>query len=144
MSYTSEELDKMYAELPEDVKDAMSSVDTVQVMKDIKDKYNLHLDKAGDLSAEIAMLMMGAIPPQRFITNLQSSLEVDKATAKEIATIVNDRIFQKILNSLKEIQDMAEKKDISVPQKPEQENIIKEETLEIPKKVVIDPYKEAI
>jgi hypothetical protein len=150
MSYTRDELNKMFEELPDDVTEAMTSVETIDVLRAIKEKYKLHIDKAGDLSAAIAMVMLGAVPPQSFIANIQKALEVDKETAKTIATEINDKIFKQVRDSLMQIHQMDEEKKYQEEKKvevilgtgipapaPVSEN---EET----KKPVVDPYKEAV
>ncbi|MCX6739545.1 MAG: hypothetical protein NT098_05895 [Candidatus Parcubacteria bacterium] len=133
MPYTREQLDTMFYELPDDVKEAMTSVDTVQVLNEIKEKYKLHIDQIGQLSAEIALVMIGASSPQRFISKMESSMNISEETAKNIASEVNEKIFQVVRTTLKNIQEeenLEEKKENKeqVPQKPK----------------VTDPYRESI
>jgi hypothetical protein len=148
MPYTKSQLDKMFAGLPDDVKEAMTSVDTVDVLKEIQEKYHFHLDQVADLSAEVGMLMLGAIPPQSFISTVQKSLGVPKETAKEIAATINEKIFKKVRRSLMEIHQMTH--EVS----GESISIRKTDTLSDPdknsnetkgeKKTANDPYKETI
>ncbi|MCX6735686.1 MAG: hypothetical protein NTZ13_01225 [Candidatus Parcubacteria bacterium] len=133
MPYTKEQLDTMFYELPDDVKEAMTSVDTVQVLNEIKEKHKLHIDQIGQLSAEIALVMIGASSPQRFISKMESSMNISEETAKNIASEVNEKVFQVVRNTLKNIQEeenLEEKKENKeqVPQKPK----------------VMDPYRESI
>ena len=134
MPYTKEQLDKMFYELPDDVKEAMTSVDTVQVLNEIKEKYKLHIDQIGQLSAEIALVMIGASSPQRFISKIESSMNISDETAKSIASEVNKKIFQVVRSILKNIQEgensEALKKESGevIPQKPK----------------TTDPYREPI
>jgi hypothetical protein len=166
MPYTKSQLDKMFAELPDDVKEAMTSVDTVDILKEIQEKYHFHLDQIGDLSAEVGMLMLGATHPQRFISNVEKALGVSKETATEIATTVNEKIFKKVRHSLMELHQMAPT-DTKKPATAEGYGTAKEETVtfeqktpeakppasalsssgvvkEEIKKPVVDPYKETI
>jgi restriction endonuclease len=108
MPYTQEQIDAMFAELPSDVKDAMSSVDTVHVMADIQKKYNLHIDQAGELSTDAALLMVGAIKPQEFIGQIESQAHIPRETAKQIAAEVNEKIFRPVRESLMQIHKMKE------------------------------------
>ena len=146
MPYTKSQIDKMYAELPDDVKEAMTSVETVDILKEIQEKYHFHIDQVGNLSAEIGMLMLGATPPQRFISSVQKTLEVSPEIAKEIATTVNERIFKKIRHSLMELHEMSVE-SAPVAEKPQE---IKSAVMEIKtetdktKKPAIDPYKEVV
>ena len=134
MSYTREQLDTMFYELPDDVKEAMTSVDTVQVLNKIKEKYKLHIDQIGQLSAEIALVMIGASSPQRFISKMESSMNISEETAKSIASEVNEKIFQVVRNTLKNIQE----EEISEETKKESGEVVPQ------KPKVTDPYRESI
>lgn len=106
MPYTDEEFDKVFATLPEDVKEAMSSVNTVNIMMEMKTKYDLHIDQLGELSAEVGMLMLGAIHPQEFIGKVEAGLRIPRETAKLIAAEVNEKIFRPVRDSLIQIHKM--------------------------------------
>lgn len=108
MPYTQEQIDTMFAELPGDVKDAMSAVDTVHVLADIQKKYSLHIDQAGELSTDAALLMVGAIKPQEFIGQIETNLRIPHETAKLIAAEVNEKIFRPVRDSLMQIHKMKE------------------------------------
>ncbi|MFA5830283.1 MAG: hypothetical protein WC878_00460 [Candidatus Paceibacterota bacterium] len=142
MPYTKEQLDKMFSDLPDDVREAMTSVDTMEVLNEIKEKYKLHIDQVGQLSAEIALLMVGVISSSRFVPNLENLMMIPKETAKTIASEVNEKIFQRVRNTLKSMkhdesndtweekpeESKKENSDSDVPQKPH----------------VADPYREPI
>lgn len=108
MAYTDEEFDKVFARLPEDVKEAMTAVNTVTIMMGLKTKYNLHIDQLGELSADVGMLMLGAIRPQEFIGKVEAGLRIPHETAKQIATEVNEKIFRPVRESLMQIHKMKE------------------------------------
>lgn len=106
MPYTQEQIDTLFTELPSDVKDAMSAVDTVHVLADIQKKYSLHIDQAGELSTDAALLMVGAIKPQEFIRQIETNLHVPHETAKLIAAEINEKIFRPVRESLMQIHKM--------------------------------------
>jgi hypothetical protein len=108
MPYTDEEFNTIFNELPEDVKEAMTAVDTVNIMMELKTKYNLHIDQLSELSAEVGMLMLGITHPQDFIGKVEASLRVPHETAKLIATEVNEKIFRPVRESLVQIHNMEE------------------------------------
>lgn len=109
MPYTQAQIDAMFAGLPEDVKDAMSSVDTVRVMAEIQKKYNLHIDQAGELSTDGALLMVGALRPQEFIRQIETNARLSHETAVKIAAEINEKIFRPVRESLMHIHKMKEK-----------------------------------
>jgi hypothetical protein len=108
MAYTDEEFDKVFDTLPEDVKEAMTAVNTINIMMGLKTKYNLHIDQLGELSAEVGTLMLGATHPQEFIGKVETGLRIPRETAKLIATEVNEKIFRPVRESLMQIHKMRE------------------------------------
>lgn len=106
-----EEFDKIYDALPEDVKEAMTAVNTVNILTAMKSKYNLHIDQLGELSGEVGLLMVGAVRPQEFIGKIEASLHIPRETAKLIATEVNEKIFRPVRESLMQIHKMNDAKE---------------------------------
>jgi ribosomal protein L12E/L44/L45/RPP1/RPP2 len=96
----------MMQSLPEDVKEAINSVDSLDVILGIEKKYKLHFDQTGQLSDEILMLTIGITPPQQFISNIQKRMGVSKEVAQEIGAEVNEKIFKPIRDSLKQIHNI--------------------------------------
>jgi hypothetical protein len=142
MPYSKEQLDKMFSELPNDVREAMTSVDTMEVLNDIKEKYKLHIDQVGQLSAEVALLMIGVISSQRFIPNIESLMMIPKETATAIAAEVNEKIFQRVRNTLKSMKhDETNDTWEENPEEPKKEDSEPDEPKKAP---IIDPYREPI
>ncbi len=106
--YTEEEIIEKYKELPSDVRGAIFAVDSIASIEEIGKKYKLSVDKIGNLSNEIRMLMLGITEPPEFIPNISRRLGVDKNIAREITKEVNEKIFSKIRESLKKIHNIKE------------------------------------
>jgi len=134
MPYSKEQIDALFSELPADVKEAITSVDTMDIINELKEKYKLHIDQIGQLSAQITLVMAGAASPDRFISDIESSMRISKETAQAITGEVNEKIFRTIRNTLKDIQlkerpeELKKESKNAVPQKP----------------IVTDPYREPI
>ncbi len=92
-----------FGKLPSDIQEAMFSVDSAKIMKDIADKNDLHIDQAGALVDETGKLMMGETTPSNFVGSVEKHVRVDANTARSIAEEVNKRIFKPIRESLKEM-----------------------------------------
>jgi len=112
-----------YRELPEDVREAIFSVDSADIIQSISKKNNLTVDKMSELADEIGLLMLGVTEPKDFISNISRRLGVDKKTAHDITAEVNEKIFSKIRESLKKIHNIkdeedSEEKEVGMP-KPE-------------------------
>jgi hypothetical protein len=99
-----EQLKEIYMKLPNDLKDAIFSVDSAEIIQAIGKKYNLAIDKTGELADETGLVMLGITHPDNFISNLAERLGIDKDTAGKIAGEVNNQIFAKVRESLKKIQ----------------------------------------
>ena len=104
-----DELQKIIAEqmekLPEDVKQAIISVDYKTKLQEITKKQKLLIDKAAKLELETTLVMIGLEPMTDYIDNLQREMELPPVRAKEVAMDVNELIFKPIRVSL---QNMSE------------------------------------
>lgn len=113
--------------LPKDLKDAIFSVDSAGIIQETGKKYNLMVDKIGELADETGLVMLGLTHPKDFISNLVRRLEIDAATARKIADEINTRVFKKVRDSLKKLHGINDEK----PQKkeephPSRDEIVKE------------------
>lgn len=104
---TQDEFRKIYLTLPQDVKDALFSVDVANALQDIAKKYELHIDKVGVLSSAVAEIMLAIAPPHGFGKRLQDGLGVDAAKAVEITKDINERVFKPIRESLMKVHKKA-------------------------------------
>ncbi|MBU2219469.1 hypothetical protein KKG15_03195 [Patescibacteria group bacterium] len=108
MEYTDEQILEMYKKLPEDLRNAIFSVEMTGAVKGIGEKYQLPIDKIGALGNETGMVMLGVTHSRDFIVNLGNRLNVDKETARKIADEINTQIFSKVRESLKKIHEGEE------------------------------------
>ena len=107
-NFTEEQIAQMYDNLPEDLKEAVFSVDMSEVVEKIGRGHQLSIDKIGDLANETGMVMLGVTHPNEFIGNLADRLEVDKEKARAIGGEINEQIFKKVRESLRKIHNMRE------------------------------------
>ena len=84
-NYTEEQIGQMYDNLPEDLKEAIFSVDMSEIVEKIGREKQLNIEQIGDLANETGMVMLGVTHPNEFIANLADRLEVDKEKARVIA-----------------------------------------------------------
>jgi hypothetical protein len=89
--------------LPEGLKEALASPETAQVIEGIGKKFLLHLDVVDTLFDEIGLVMLGITLPREFVGNLRKRLGVSESVVTAIALEVNEKIFQPIRDSLKEL-----------------------------------------
>jgi hypothetical protein len=119
-NYTQQQLLERYRKLPGDLKEAIFSVETAEIIQKISKKYGLHIDKMGELASETGLVMLGITHPRDFISNISSRLEISREKATEIAKDINNEIFSKVRENLKNIHGIKEEKkpETSLPSKP--------------------------
>src|SRR3989344_3731045 len=105
---TEGQIETMYKNLPNDLKTVFFSANKDETIESIGRKYNLAIDKIGDLANEAGMVMLGVTHPNDFIGNLADRLEIDKEKARAIAQEINEQIFKKVRDSLRKIHNMRE------------------------------------
>ncbi len=102
-TYTKEQIMTAYRNLPEDIKEAMFSVETVEILREIGEKHKLMIDKIGELANETGLVMLGLTHPSQYISHLAERLQIDHNQAKEIAEEINTLVFFPIKENLKKI-----------------------------------------
>lgn len=115
--FSSEEIQKKFALLSDDIKKAITSVDTSKSLQSIGEKYKLHIDQIGMLGEETGFVMLGLTHPTKFTSDLKNKLGLDDEIIKKIAEDVNVQIFRPIRESLKKVHSIGEGgEDTSNPQ----------------------------
>ncbi len=109
MAYAKEQLLEMYRKLPKDIQDAIFSVDTAEIIREIGENNNLMIDKIGNLADETGLVMLGLTSPSQYIPHIVERLEISRETAKKIAEEVNSKIFFPIRENLKKIHGVEER-----------------------------------
>ncbi len=157
MIYTKEQKKELFQNLPDDVKEAVSSVETTDIIIELEKKYKLHIDQTGELSNEVLLLTLGVTSPQKFIDNLESRLRISRDVAAQITADVNEKIFRPVRESLMKIhRAKAEEGEEATEGDSKKEaeklpvktvDIVEEKlsgTVVSPKKISTpDPYREA-
>lgn len=113
MNITQEELLKKYEELPEDLKKAMYSASTAEIIYELGKKYGLNIEETGDLTTEVAKIILGLDHPKNFISTLIDILGVPKEKAIEIAQDVNHQIFFPIREELKKLHGIGTSSELT-------------------------------
>lgn len=124
---TPQQLKELYQKLPQDLKDVYFSIDSANVLQAIGKKYNLAIDKIGELADETGFVMLGLTKPKDYIANLTSRLGVSSDVSRQIADEINQQIFAKVRESLKKIHGIeGEQAKPEAKEAPSKEDIIKE------------------
>jgi hypothetical protein len=91
--------------LPEDVKNAITSVDYQKTLQKITRTNMLLIDQAGKLETETTLVLLGLEPLRDYAGNLSKNLGITKEKAIVIAHDVDELIFKNIRESLRKIND---------------------------------------
>jgi len=109
--YTEEQIGQMYDNLPEDLKEAIFSVDMSEIVEKIGKENQLNIEQVGNLANETGMVMLGVTHPNEFIANLADRLEVDKERARVMAGEINEQIFKPVRESIRKIHNIREEEE---------------------------------
>ena len=102
--YTPEEIARIKAGLPEDLKQALASVDMMQELRMIVAEQHLHIDEAGAIADAVELTLSGILRVREFIQTLRELLpEAGNDKVIAIAEAINKRIFAKVRASLQKI-----------------------------------------
>ncbi|MFC1756792.1 hypothetical protein ACFLZC_01370 [Patescibacteria group bacterium] len=135
---TPQQLLERKKKLPEDVREAYSSVNTANILMAIGKEAQISTEKTGIVADETGLLMLGLTHPDRFISNLAKRLDIDKGLASKIAHKINDQIFSKIRESLRKIHNEKAEPVMEQLIKPQQMFGDEETILPAPAKIPVD------
>lgn len=94
--------------LPDPVKDAIASFDWAREVFDIGRKHGMHVDRIADLQTEVMLVVIGLVSPRDFEIELNSRIERQEDKAVEIAEEVNEKVFLRIRNFMKDYYQKLE------------------------------------
>lgn len=115
-TYTKEELLEIYRGLPDEVKDALFSPNTTDIFDAIKEKQHLTDEQREIMSVYTGFLMMGVLPPEKYVPTLITKMGVEREKVASIAQTINRDLFNPIKDILKKVHT-AQKNDVL--EKPE-------------------------
>jgi hypothetical protein len=122
MKYSNQEKRKAFYELPTDIREAITSVDLSKKIQIIGKRYALHIDKIGELSDEIILVMHGLVSIKDFIDNIKKRIQLPNQKIYAIAKDINKEIFLPIRELMMESTEKPEIKtrQEQKPQKPKE------------------------
>jgi restriction endonuclease len=108
-------IEEQMKKLPEDVKQAIISVDYKTRLQEITQRQKLLIDKAWKLEMETTLVMIGLEPITDYIDNLQREMELPLVRAREVAMDVDEHIFKPIRVSLQKMNEELKSAEEKVP-----------------------------
>lgn len=89
--YNNEQLQKLYQNLPEELQEAIFSVETADSIWDISGRYDI--EKISIIAKRVGNVLVGALPPEELQEVLEKELNIGVETAKKIVREINRFIF---------------------------------------------------
>ena len=139
--YTQKQLEKAQEKLPEELLEALFSVETSDSLWETTKRHNLMDERGSKISTYVGYVLMGLVLPQEFSLLLEKELKLSKKKASEVAREINRLIFYPVKPALEQLQRM----EIEVTAKIVTPKIKEEERSEPPKESTSqDTYRESL
>jgi len=123
---TREEFWKLYKVLPEDLKEALFSVDTQEAIVNICKLCNVEDDAT--VAELVGDVLIGLLPPEEFKEEAKKRLNLDENEAKKLDAYIQHYIFNPVADDLRELYHPEEKeiKEKEAAEKPKVRDIYRE------------------
>lgn len=136
--YPKEQLWKVYHSLSPDLKEAIFSEKTSEVIRNTCQKNNL-TEEIPDIAELIGYTLLGLLPPENFRELLENDLGEGKESAKEAFREINRFIFYPVKPALDQLYS-EDKKSIEIKKSPAKKTVKRT----VSKKKEKDDYLEPI
>lgn len=104
--YTQEQLDKVLETLPDELHEAMFSMETANTIWKACEKQGIMDERMGEIAKYAGYVLMGLMLPAEFLTALKAELKLPKKTAEEMARDINRFIFYPVKPALEQLHSM--------------------------------------
>ena len=120
--YTQQQIDKVLESLPEELQEAVFSVETAKRLYDIYNESGVADERAWKISEYVGYVLMGLVLPQEFEEILQKEIKLPKKVSQEIAREINRFVFYPVKPALEQLHRMEIEVTAKVvtPQPPEE------------------------
>ena len=121
--YSQSQLDQIYEKLPEELKEAIFSVETAENIGETCESYGITDNRVGEIADHVGHVLMGLLLPQEFAGVLEREVKLSKTPAELIARDLNRLIFFPIRPALEQLHRMEIEVSAKVvtPETPAQE-----------------------
>lgn len=103
--YSAEEARKRYDSLPLEVKNLLYSPGMSFTIQEIGQKNSLHIDQIDILNTEVGQVMLGFTDSKDLPHRLMEMLNLEQGKAAQVAQDVNDMLFNKIRDKMKQVYE---------------------------------------
>lgn len=107
MTLIQQQIKSVFARLPEEIRDLITSEDFNDRIEIIAKKHGLDEDQTGTLIRTTVRLLIGVIPPTQFVLAVTENIEVERDKAALIAQDINRDIFNPVKEELKQVHALG-------------------------------------
>jgi hypothetical protein len=101
-TFTADEVQKKFNALPEEIQDMLYSTDFTTIIQKVGEKNKLHYDQMGRLEMETRNVLLGFTDTPDFAAIIAKALDVEQNIATAITQDLNDLLFSKIRDTMKD------------------------------------------
>ena len=133
MPYSREQLQKIYLTLPQNLKEAIFSVENAEKIQQIAQRYQIPIQNIPKLASATGQVLLTVLVVEKLISSLEIELDIDRNTAQKIVQDIKQEIFSPVMPVLTKIQQESFPKPIPspapsspspTPARPKNENIV--------------------
>lgn len=135
MEFDYSTLEQKFQSLPDEVKLILTSPNVTQTIKNIADKHGLLLDQMESLFDLTSYVILGLLPPEKFVTTLVKEAEISVEEAREITEDINREILAQVKESVEKEKVKQEEESNILKAKLRSKEIIESTLRNTPNKI---------
>lgn len=116
-TFSAQEVDSAFKTAPKSVADKISSFDTANVIAEIADRYQLHIDAIAEVAEITRNIGIGLLPPESFTSELES-IGITSEDAHAISTEINKTVFVPLREQLRQHKSSSNNAQTIKPPQP--------------------------
>ncbi len=101
--YTQQQIDKVLEKLPDELREAIFSMETADVIWQTCLKQKIADKRMSKIAEYAGYVLMGLLLPQEFQVKLQKEIKLSEKAAKEVGREINRFIFYPVKPALEEL-----------------------------------------
>jgi len=121
ISYTQEQANRAYEKLPEELQEAIFSVETADAIHSACEKQKVLDERVGEIAKHAGYVLMGLELPDELLEVLQKEIKLPKKAAEAINHEINRFVFFPVRSALEQLHRIEIKPVSKSIPKPRQE-----------------------
>lgn len=131
-TYTQEQLNQIYDKLPEELQEAIFSMETANAVYNACLSYGAGDERGNKVSELVGQVLMGLLLPGEFQKSLEKEGGIKKDAAMNIARDITRFVFFPVKESLRQLHDVTGVANSTTPQTKKAAGEIEAPTKEAP------------